>query len=147
MANLLPWQGQLIVPLRTSATGQPWWVHTALNARKTFFLGRVTTYLSSMTTPPPTGMSRVRAITGPGAASAASGPEPAGEADGVAPAGRTQAATWARTAAAPVRADGRRLRDVWSRTCVLLDRVNQPGTRPVHANEGWGPSAQYSNRP
>jgi hypothetical protein len=31
-AKLLPWQGQLIVPLATSRTAQPWWVQVALSA-------------------------------------------------------------------------------------------------------------------
>src|SRR5262245_38838066 len=58
--NLLPWQGQLIVPPLTSATVHPWWVHIALNALNSPDLGWVTTMSRSpRTTPPPTGIAEV----------------------------------------------------------------------------------------
>ena len=43
MANLLPWQGQSIVPAATLLTVQPWWVQTAENALKVPACGWVTT--------------------------------------------------------------------------------------------------------
>src|SRR5690349_3338932 len=56
MLNLLPWQGQLIVPPVTLSTRQPRCVHTALNAANVPDLGCVTTiFWSASTSPPPTG--------------------------------------------------------------------------------------------
>jgi hypothetical protein len=56
----LPWHGQLIVPLRTSATVQSWCVQAAENALNFPVSGWVTTILRpSMTLPPPTGTSVV----------------------------------------------------------------------------------------
>lgn len=60
MANLLPWQGQSIVPLTTLFTVQPWWVQMAENAANVPCAGWVTTtFLPTITVPPPTGMSLV----------------------------------------------------------------------------------------
>ncbi len=60
MANLLPWQGQSIVPLATLLTVQPWWVQIAEKAANVPGTGWVTTtFLPAITVPPPTGMSLV----------------------------------------------------------------------------------------
>lgn len=65
-ANLLPWQGQLMVPPVTVETVHPSWVHTAENALKSPFAGWVTTtFLSLKTFPPPSGMSEVLASAAP----------------------------------------------------------------------------------
>src|SRR6476659_279644 len=56
MLTLLPWQGQLIVPLVTVSTRQRRCVHTALNAANVPDLGCVTTiFWSASISPPPTG--------------------------------------------------------------------------------------------
>src|SRR5665647_334698 len=58
MSYVLPWQGQVMVPLATPATVQPMWVQTALKALNSPALGWVTTIFAvSKTLPPPTGMS------------------------------------------------------------------------------------------
>ena len=58
--NLLPWQVQSMSSPSISATTQPWWVHTALNALKSPSVGWVTTTLSAAKIlPPPTGTSEV----------------------------------------------------------------------------------------
>jgi hypothetical protein len=54
--NLLPWHGQLMVPLATALHRQPTWVQTALNALNCPLAGWVTTTFSAVkTVPPPTG--------------------------------------------------------------------------------------------
>src|ERR1700757_2189628 len=65
--NLLPWQGQLIVPFETLLTMQPWWVHIAVKALNDPGCGWVTTtFLPRMIVPPPLGTAEVatRALTG-----------------------------------------------------------------------------------
>src|SRR6185503_3909758 len=60
--NLLPWHGQLIVPLATSPTWQPACVHSAEKHLNVPFVGCVTTTFSFLKIlPPPTGMSAVLA--------------------------------------------------------------------------------------
>jgi hypothetical protein len=60
MLNLLPWQGQSIVPSATWLTRHPMCVHTALKALKSPESGWVTTTFSvANTLPPPTGISLV----------------------------------------------------------------------------------------
>src|SRR5436190_1462097 len=53
--NLLPWQGQLMVPPATSLTVQPACGQITPNALNSPFLGWVTT-VSPTITPPPTGI-------------------------------------------------------------------------------------------
>ena len=54
--NLLPWHGQLMVPLATASHRQPTWVQIALNALNCPLTGWVTTTLSAVKiVPPPTG--------------------------------------------------------------------------------------------
>src|ERR1700760_3652063 len=56
--NLLPWQGQLIVPSATWLHRHPTWVQTALKALNSPLAGWVTTTLAAVKTfPLPTGMS------------------------------------------------------------------------------------------
>ena len=70
MENLLPWQGQLMVPPPTEPTEQPWWVQVLENALKSPELGWVTTHFwSANTAPPPSGMSLVWANASPPPAS------------------------------------------------------------------------------
>ena len=58
--NALMWHGQLMTPLATEATVQPWWVHTAVNALNVPAVGCVTTiFWSARIVPPPTGTSAV----------------------------------------------------------------------------------------
>lgn len=65
-ANLLPWQGQLMVPPTTVETVHPSWVHTAEKALKSPLAGWVTTTFWSLKTfPPPSGMSEVLASAFP----------------------------------------------------------------------------------
>src|SRR5437868_1733785 len=71
MLNLLPWQGQLMVPPLTLPTVQPIWGQMALKHLKTLADGLVTTYLPRMI-PPPIGMLLVLARTGPAAFASAS---------------------------------------------------------------------------
>lgn len=60
--NVLPWQGQSIVPFATLPSRQPTWGQTALKALNSPATGWVTTMLSlRMTMPPPTGMSALLA--------------------------------------------------------------------------------------
>jgi hypothetical protein len=62
MLNLLPWQGQLIVPFETLLTKQPSCVQIALNALNDPDCGCVITILSaSMILPPPSGTWEVAA--------------------------------------------------------------------------------------
>jgi len=62
MLNLLPWQGQLIVPCETLLTKQPSCVQIALNALKDPDCGCVITMRSaSMILPPPSGIWEVAA--------------------------------------------------------------------------------------
>src|SRR4051794_20444430 len=62
MWNLLPWQGQSIVPSATRFTVQPWCVQIAEKALNSSFFGWVTTIFWFLKTlPPPTGMSPVDA--------------------------------------------------------------------------------------
>jgi hypothetical protein len=62
MANLLPWQGQSIVPSATLFTVQPRWVQIAENAANVPATGWVTTtFVLANTVPPPTGISLVAA--------------------------------------------------------------------------------------
>src|ERR1700677_3718540 len=62
MANLLPWQGQLMVPFETLLTMQPSWVQIAVNALNDPDCGCVITILSlSMIMPPPSGTWEVAA--------------------------------------------------------------------------------------
>lgn len=66
MRNLLPWQGQLMVPSATVFTMQPWWVQTAEKALNSPAWGWVTTtFLSVITVPPPTGTSAAFTSTSP----------------------------------------------------------------------------------
>ena len=84
MLNLLPWQGQLMVPPETLATMQPWCVHTAVNALNEPDCGWVITmFLPLMILPPPEGMSDVLARALAGGAAVVAAPPP--EADGAAP--------------------------------------------------------------
>jgi hypothetical protein len=53
----LPWHGQLMVPLPTELTWQPWCVQTAENACTCEPVRVMTTAGLSMITPPPSGMS------------------------------------------------------------------------------------------
>ena len=69
MLNLLPWQGQLMVPSATLLTVQPWWVQIAEKALKSPASGWVTTtFWSLKILPPPTGMSEVLASSSPAGA-------------------------------------------------------------------------------
>ena len=62
MLNLLPWQGQLIVPFETLLTKQPSCVQIALNALNDPGCGCVITILAaSMILPPPSGTWEVAA--------------------------------------------------------------------------------------
>jgi len=62
MLNLLPWQGQLMVPFETLLTKQPSCVQIALNALNDPDCGCVITILSlSMILPPPSGTWEVAA--------------------------------------------------------------------------------------
>src|ERR1700691_5132989 len=62
MGNLLPWQGQLMVPFETLLTMQPSWVQIAVNALNDPDCGCVITILSlSMIMPPPSGTWEVAA--------------------------------------------------------------------------------------
>src|SRR5215212_5850148 len=63
-ANLLPWQGQLMVPPATSLTLHPWWVQVALKPLNVPATGCVTTRsCAARTMPPPTGTSTTAATT------------------------------------------------------------------------------------
>ena len=76
--NLLPWQGQLMVPSETVLTVQPWWVQVVEKATMLPASGWVTTTLAgAKIRPPPTGMS---ATVASASGDAASGdPDPGGE--------------------------------------------------------------------
>src|ERR1700761_3969213 len=64
--NLLPWQGQLIVPSATWLHRHPTWVQTALKALNSPLAGWVTTTLAAAKIlPPPTGMSAAAPSTVP----------------------------------------------------------------------------------
>src|ERR1700744_1990098 len=66
--NLLPWQGQSIVPSATWLHRHPTWVQTALKALNSPLAGWVTTTLAAAKIlPPPTGMSAAapRTVTPP----------------------------------------------------------------------------------
>jgi hypothetical protein len=66
MEYLLPWHGQLIVPLETRSSSHPSWVHTMPNPRNSPGDGWVTTTRrSGNTAPPPTGISLVGTIACP----------------------------------------------------------------------------------
>ncbi|CAM5486137.1 HTH-type transcriptional regulator HdfR [Streptomyces alboniger] len=75
MSNLLPWQGQLMVPPSTLVTGHCLWVQRLEKALNSPLVGWVTTTPSSLKIlPPPTGMSDVLASTVPAAPPPSGGP-------------------------------------------------------------------------